>query len=218
MGSVQLFQRLKFGFGQAQADGAGLADYGWHGSVVPRWFSTPDKGRLLVRLGSRGAAHSRSISTATERCNKVTETTRRKRFFHSTTTPSTSVKGPSLIRTFLPVARWGYSSKGFPEFTMVSMERISDSGTGSNWLPKPTIPVTPGVSRTGTRYRGSNLQKTYPGKRGTSSSLVRSDQRRRVRTSGRNSSNPLARSREAAVRSNLERTLTAYHLISGVSW
>src|SRR5215469_6418454 len=102
-----------------------------------------------------------------------------------------------------------------PDSTVVFTASISSSGTGTGILPAPTMLITPGVVNTGTRRsKGSNLQNIYPGKSGSSSSLTRSDQRRRTRQSGRYSLNPLSRRPNATAFDFRESTLSAYHLLA----
>src|SRR5215813_7310431 len=138
------------------------------------------------------------------------EITRRHVFLNIRTIPSVPAKGPHSTRTRSPTCRNGHGSQEFPDFKTARIALSSPSSTGMRFFPKPTIAFTPGMVRTGRRWRGLNLQKTYPGKRGTSISLMRSDQRLERRYKGRNSSYPLPRRLCATTFSKRIRTQRAY--------
>src|SRR5437016_10291787 len=56
---------------------------------------------------------------------------------------------------------------------------------GVGMAPIPTIEITLGVFKIGIRAAGVNRLNTYPGKRGSSTLLIRSDHRRRLVYSGK---------------------------------
>src|ERR1022692_2214404 len=58
---------------------------------------------------------SRSISTATARCNSTTETTPRGASFSRVKTPSTPASAPHSMRAFCPTRTYGHGCDGNPE-------------------------------------------------------------------------------------------------------
>src|SRR5579859_5151720 len=92
------------------------------------------------------------------------------------------------------------------------MDRISNSSIATGVLPRPTTEMTPGVISTGRRLWTSKRQKTYPGNRGDSTTLLRSDHFRLVVYVGSSVSRPLARNSPAAVLSQRERVCRANQL------
>ena len=100
---VEGFQRFELGFGNAEADGTGFANGGiWHEDPA----ATEDV-RGPGRTAGSGYAHSRSISTETERCRRDTEATSRNPLLTARTTPSTPARGPRSTRIFWPAAMKG---------------------------------------------------------------------------------------------------------------
>lgn len=103
------------------------------------------------KVGRRNLTNAESISTDTERCTKVTERMRRCDPLVSTSRPSSPRKGPRSIRTRSPARKYGHGSLGRPEATIVCIASISDSSTGTGRRVCPTIRITPGAVRTGSR-------------------------------------------------------------------
>jgi len=158
-----------------------MGNDGWRASVFCNGLATDEP---------RGCTKAESISTATDLCSRVTESTSRWLLLTSVRMPSRPSNGPDSILTLFPAARNGHGWCGAPAATRVCSARTSDSSTGAGPLLKPTICITPGVFKIGRRSCGSNRQNRYPGNSGTSTSLIRSDHRFRNRYSGRNFSNP----------------------------
>src|SRR5579862_4781950 len=99
-----------------------------------------------------------------------------------------------------------------PDIMAAWIEKISTSSTAIGVLPPPTTEITPGVISTGRRLWTSKRQNTYPGKRGDSTTLKRSDHLRLVVYVGRSVSNPLPFSNAAVVPSHRDRIWSANHL------
>ncbi len=160
---------------------------------------------------ARGRTQSRSISTATERCNNVSDTTRRRRFFIATRIPSSPAIDPSSTTTASPALRKGQGSMGRPDVMNLRIAWSSSSGTGSGRLPKPTMCNTPGIVSTGSRRFISKEPKTYPGNNGNSICFLRSDHRESFRYKGRNSEYPFPLNVSETSFSQFDRTRSAYH-------
>src|ERR1700722_20074039 len=99
-----------------------------------------------------------------------------------------------------------------PDRIAAWIDRISASSTATGVLPLPTTESTPGVIKTGSRLWISKRQKTYPGNRGDSTTLNRSDHLRLVVHVGRSVSRPLPRSKPAVVPSQRDRICSANQL------
>jgi len=127
------------------------------------------------------------------------------------TMPVRPCRGPHSIRATFPT--WTYGQGIVPRPLPVArwIASISSSGTAIGVLPTPTIWITPGACRTGSRSWGFILQKRYPGKSGDSTCFTRSDQRRLVFASGSRHSNPLFSRNSLAVFSRLVLDWIANH-------
>jgi hypothetical protein len=156
-----------------------------HG-VEPRLETSTNQGspRAPARLAD-GCTQDSSNWTATDRCKSVKDNTRRPRPLKRKRIPSTPQRGPYSMLTLCPICRNGQGCLGNPDLTAVCKAAISVSSTGRGTRLTPTKSTTPGIERMGRRSSGSNLQKTYPGKSGSSISLVRSDHLRLLLDKGR---------------------------------
>src|SRR2546430_6150603 len=143
-------------------------------------FAGPDGASMSEALAPACTLliHLRSISTATERCNRLTDSTSFSPDLILRTIPDKPCSGPSSIRTTCPTSKYGQGIVGRPLLPTRWIAAISGSSTGMGVLPTPTIWITPGVINTGNRLCGFIRQKRYPGKRGRSPSFTRSDYRR----------------------------------------
>jgi len=162
-------------------------------------------------VGARGRTQTRSISTATERCKRLSDTTNRCEFLIWTSMPSRPASGPRSTRTPSPVLRNGHGSTARPDSTKRSIASISSRSIGSGTRPMPTTWSTPGMVRTGNRRFTSKAPKTYPGNRGSSICLAGPDRRDSFWYRGRNSSYPLPFRLVATAFSQFERTRNANH-------
>ena len=114
--------------------------------------SNPERGSTLTR--------SRSISSNTDRCRRVTERTSRRRCLQLMTIPSTPARNPRLIRTLCPAPTNGNGWTGIWALIAVCKEAISTLERGAGMFPMPKTCITPGVVRIGSRTCMSKRQHT----------------------------------------------------------
>jgi len=167
-----------------------------------------DIGLLDVWIGLTQAL---SISTATDRCNRVRFRISRPPGRTPSMKPSNPLRDPLSIRTRFPTCRKGCGDMPNPDCTTLWIAMISCSSIGAGVWPIPTIPTTLGVFKMGTRADTSKRQKTYPGNSGHSTCLIRSDQRRLHAYRGKNHSWPPKPSSDATRFSWVVLTCTANH-------
>src|SRR5262249_21160131 len=99
--------------------------------------------------------------------------------------------GPSVILTVCPIDKYGQASTDAPELTTVWRDSISFCDNIAGCAPLRSIRITPGVRTIATLINGSCWQNTYPGNKGTCSSLARSDHFLLIQYKGKNTSYPL---------------------------
>jgi hypothetical protein len=119
-----------------------------------------------------------SISTKIALCINSTDTTKRDRFVLRFRIPRKPAMGPLLTRTLRPTAKKGYGSARVPLSKLVRSASMSLLGSVAKIPPNPTSVTTPGVCSTCKRSRRASRTKTYPEKRGSCKTTLRSFQRR----------------------------------------
>jgi len=81
------------------------ANEGATAGSLAEWFLDPDACEAPGTYRPAGDTQSSSISTATERCKSVTESTRRGAFLVPINMPSAPQSGPRLITTRCPISK-----------------------------------------------------------------------------------------------------------------
>src|SRR5260370_17721893 len=106
--------------------------------------------------------HLQSISTATERCNKLTDRTSFSPDLILRTIPDKPCSGPSSIRTTCPTSKYGQGIVGRPLLPTRWIAAISCSSTGMGVLPTPTIGITPAATKIDSRLSALVRQHKSP--------------------------------------------------------
>src|ERR1700678_1726731 len=105
--------------------------------------------------------------------------------------PSVPARGPDLIRSRSPVFRKGCGVSLYWQSVQRRSAGISEVGITAGLPPKESIAQTPGVDTMTSFFSTPSARKTYPGKSGKESFLLRSFHLRTDSYVGQKTSNPL---------------------------